>query len=114
MGKDRRSSKKIYDRFQVSQLPRSMTTHHSNSSLTNDFAFSGLYLRPQKGELKSPIFSPDPESKPAISIPYYSTPIPRGIHRDRERPDKPITHRSRKNKPVILPRQEEPLDKKFL
>src|SRR5947199_7781062 len=63
---------------------------------------------------KSPIISPDPESKPAISRPYYSTLIPRGIHRDRKRLDKPITHPSRKNEPVIPPRHEDHLDKKFL
>ena len=53
--------------------------------------------------VKSPIISPDPESKPAISRPYYSTLIPRGIHRGRKTRDKPITRPSRKNKPENIP-----------
>src|SRR5438445_5301667 len=48
---------------------------------------------------KSPITSPNPKSKPAISRPHYSTLIPRGIHRDRKTRDKPIIRPSRKNKP---------------
>jgi hypothetical protein len=67
-----------------------------------------------KSVSQTPIISPDLGSKPAISRPYYSTLIPRGINGDRERPDKPITYPSRKNKPGIPPRQKEPLDKKFL
>ena len=63
---------------------------------------------------KSPIISPDPRSKPAISRPHYSTLIPRGIPGDRKKPDKPKTHPSRKSKPGIPPRQKEHLDKKFL
>ncbi len=63
---------------------------------------------------KSPIISPNPKSKPAISRPYYFTLIPRGIRKVRKRPDMPITHPSRKNKPGIPPRQKEHLDKKFL
>src|SRR6266540_4696855 len=58
-----------------------------------------------------PIFSPDRDSKPAISRTGLSTLIPRGKHRGRKRPDKPITHASRKNKPRIPPRQKEHLDK---
>jgi len=75
---------------------------------------SDLYLRPQKGKLKSPIITPDPKAKPAISRQYYSTLIPRGIHGGRERPDKPITCPSRKNKPENIPGQEEDLENKFL
>src|SRR6266508_4368763 len=60
------------------------------------------------------IISPDPKSEPAISIPYISTLIPRGIHGDRKRPDKPITSPSRKTKPGIPLRQNEDLDRKFL
>src|SRR5437667_7425113 len=59
-------------------------------------------------------YQPRSQSKPAISRPYSSTLIPRGIYRDRQRPDKPITHPSQRNKPEILPRQKEHLDKKFL
>src|SRR5438128_6928160 len=53
-----------------------------------------------------PIISPDPESKPAISRPYYSTLIPTRIYKDQKRLDKSITHPSRKNKPRIPPRQK--------
>ena len=48
---------------------------------------------------KSPITSPNPKSKPAISRLYNSTLIPRGIHRDRKTRDKPITSPSQRNKP---------------
>jgi hypothetical protein len=63
---------------------------------------------------ESPIFMPDPDSKQAISRNGFSTLIPRGEHRDRKRPDKPITHPSRKNKPGIPARQKEHPGKKFL
>jgi hypothetical protein len=56
---------------------------------------------------KSPIISPDRESKPAISRTNLSTLIPRGIHGDRKQPDKPITNPSRGNKPRIQPRQKQ-------
>src|SRR2546426_9787754 len=52
---------------------------------------------------KPPNPSPDHKSKLAISRPLVSTLIPRGIHGDRQRPDKPITHPSRKTKPGIPP-----------
>src|SRR5712692_5794686 len=48
---------------------------------------------------KSPVFSPNPESKPTISRNRFSTLIPRGINRDRKQPDKPIASPSPRNKP---------------
>src|SRR5713101_1310822 len=63
---------------------------------------------------KSPIFSPDPDSKPAISRSPISTLIARGKHRDRKTRDKPITRPSRKNKPIIIPGQKEDLENKFV
>ena len=63
---------------------------------------------------QTPIISPNPKSEPAISRPYYSTLVPRGIHGDRKRPDKPITRPSRKNNPRIPSRQKEDFEKNFL
>jgi predicted enzyme related to lactoylglutathione lyase len=60
---------------------------------------------------KSPIISPNPNSKLAISRTGHSTLIPRGKHRDRKTRDKPITRQSRKNKPENIPGQEEHLKK---
>ena|SRR2546425_2757343 len=68
----------------------------------------------QNSHGKSPIVSPDRDFKPAISRPYYSTLIPRGIRGDRKTRDKPITHPSRKNKPENIPGQEEDLENKFV
>src|SRR5207249_6596966 len=68
----------------------------------------------RQGHGNSPILSPDPDSKPAISRTRFPTLISRGIHGDRKRPDKPIMFPSRKNKPGILSRQRERLNKKFL
>src|SRR2546427_11176006 len=64
--------------------------------------------------VKSPIISPDRESKPTISSPLFSTLIPRGIRGDRRTRDKPITRPSRKNKPEIPPGQKIDLENKFL
>src|SRR5437867_8939281 len=63
---------------------------------------------------KSPIISPDPDSKPAISSPLLFTLIPVGIHGDRRTRDKPITHPSRKNKPEVPPGQKTDLEDKFV
>jgi len=64
--------------------------------------------------VKSAIISPDRDSKPAISRPYYSTPIPRGKHGDRRTRDKPITRPDRKDKPETAPGQKIDLENKFL
>ncbi len=64
--------------------------------------------------VKSAIISPDRDSKPAISRPYYSTPIPRGKHGDRRTRDKPITRPYRTNMPRIPPGQKEDLENIFL
>src|SRR5438093_13554456 len=63
---------------------------------------------------KSPIISPDRDSKPAISSPLLSTLIPMEIHGDRRTRDKPITRPSRKNKPEIPPGQKIDLEDKFV
>src|SRR6266511_6111482 len=94
--------------------PLELASRHPGRTRSSQGICSCLRLPLHSLGKKSPIIGPDPESKPAISRPYYSTLIPRGIHGDRKRPDKPITHPSRKNKPVIPPRQEEHLDRKFL
>src|SRR2546428_139262 len=63
---------------------------------------------------KSPIVSPDLDSKPAISRSSISTLIPRRIHGDRKTRDKPKTTPSRKNKPENIPGQEKDLENKFV
>ncbi|OLE88268.1 MAG: hypothetical protein AUF79_13570 [Crenarchaeota archaeon 13_1_20CM_2_51_8] len=63
---------------------------------------------------ESPIFNPDPDSKPTISRTVLFTLIPKGTSRDRKIVDKSIVCLSRRNKPRIPPRQKEHLDKKFL
>jgi len=52
---------------------------------------------------KSPIISPDLDSKRANSRTRVSTPIPRGTRGDRKWPDKAITSRSQGNEPESSP-----------
>src|SRR5207249_4422380 len=61
---------------------------------------------------KSAIISPDLDSKHANSRTRNSTPIPRGIHRDRKWPDKAITRPSQRNKPEPSPNRSI-IQKKF-
>jgi hypothetical protein len=56
---------------------------------------------------KSPIISPNLDSKPTISRTGFSTLIPRGKHRDRKRPDKPIIRLFSTDKARIQPRQKQ-------
>jgi len=63
---------------------------------------------------KSPITSPNPKSKPAISRLYNSTLIPRGIHRDRKQSVTPITRLSQRNKPKNIRGQKEDPENKFV
>jgi hypothetical protein len=63
---------------------------------------------------KSPIVSPDRNSKPTISRTGHFTLIPRGKRRDRKTQDKPITRPSQENKPKNIPGQEEDPENKFV
>ncbi len=61
---------------------------------------------------KSPIISPDSDSKPAISRTRFSTFIPRGIRGGQKGPDKPKIRPLSTNKPRIMPRQKQVPKKK--
>jgi hypothetical protein len=63
------------------------------------------YIR--RGRGKSPIISPDLDSKPSISRTGFSTLIPRGKHRDRKRSDKPIIRPFSTDEARIQPRQKQ-------
>jgi hypothetical protein len=58
--------------------------------------------------------SPDSSSKPAIFRLYYFTLIPRGIHRDRKWPNKPIIRPFSADKARIQPRQKQVSEKEYL
>src|SRR6266702_8351487 len=63
---------------------------------------------------KSPIISPDRDSKPAISRTRFFTLIAMGICGDQKTREEPITRPPGKHKPKITPGQEEHLEKRFV